>query len=498
MTFILACCDIYSRDEVVSSKQQSIDDFLRFLETHLNRVKRVQKKNQKATSVSSPLRERLGSTRMIEKIRPRSGSVKVGEKTKMAFVPLSESHSSTSTVLDHYSEDHEDAFAAESAKLKTTATLKEIYDLFIHPIYGISFLIPAQTLPTCTFTAANAIDWIASHMETPNDPMAILTQMKDAKYICHASGDFRKPIIPGFHLYFVVQQDFMAKEERKPPLNNLFLFENEWMEVEIVDSVEKIRSLPFDRPVKPWQLYKECFLDVDVNNKSDRAEWGHAKYGRVMVPGYAYEIAVEWIAASGSVMNDLVQGWNRKALHCNYQLIPVPPDPIADLWPEKLNPFRTPVFVPLNFDGIDNGPITSKVEFGSSNEAFSTEDMLLLEAIAIRFGFTPSVALPQSSQIMVHCTGMMFLYLPPFKKVYTTLQNDREFNSADYRLGFLWNVNHLIPNRKWKSCTINDSEELFPVRILRDMKCFCSNQNNRLAKFWADYSASPTGQTRLG
>lgn len=93
----LGLCDIYSKDSMVLSKKQCVDDFLRFVETHLNRVKRAQKK-QKATSVSSPLRERLGSTRLSDKIRPRSESVKVGEKSKMFSSPLSESHSGTLNV----------------------------------------------------------------------------------------------------------------------------------------------------------------------------------------------------------------------------------------------------------------------------------------------------------------------------------------------------------------------------------------------------------------
>lgn len=93
----LGACDIYSKDSMILSRKQCVDDFLRFLETHLNRVKRTQKK-QKATSVSSPLRERLGSTRLSDKIRPRSESVKVGEKSKMFSSPLSESHSGTLNV----------------------------------------------------------------------------------------------------------------------------------------------------------------------------------------------------------------------------------------------------------------------------------------------------------------------------------------------------------------------------------------------------------------
>lgn len=50
--------------------------------------------------------------------------------------------------------------------------------------------------------------------------------------ICHASGDWDKPIIPGFYLYYIAQQDKSCKEYTEP-LNDLRAFENEWMEIEI-------------------------------------------------------------------------------------------------------------------------------------------------------------------------------------------------------------------------------------------------------------------------
>lgn len=47
-------------------------------------------------------------------------------------------------------------------------------------------------------------------------------------------------------------------------------------------------------------------LDIDVSSKSDRVEWGHAKYQTVFRPDYAYELVVEWLTASGSIVSELV------------------------------------------------------------------------------------------------------------------------------------------------------------------------------------------------
>lgn len=50
--------------------------------------------------------------------------------------------------------------------------------------------------------------------------------------------------------------------------------------------------------------------------------------------------------------------------------------------------------------------------------------------------------------------------------------------------GFLWQWNHMIPNKKWKSYVINGTDELFQLRMLRDFKEFCLNCDGRLLKFW--------------
>jgi DEP domain-containing protein 5 len=52
------------------------------------------------------------------------------------------------------------------------------------------------------------------------------------------------------------------------------------------------------------------------------------------------------------------------------------------------------------------------------------------------------------------------------------------------KIGFLWSWNHMIHNKKWKALVINHSDELFQLRLLRDFKDFCSNQDQRLQNFW--------------
>lgn len=57
-------------------------------------------------------------------------------------------------------------------------------------------------------------------------------------------------------------------------------------------------------------------------------------------------------------------------------------------------------------------------------------------------------------------------------------------NGNGYKLGFLWQWNHMIANKKWKSLVINGTDEIFQLRMLRNFRDFCSNTDGRLLKFW--------------
>ena len=53
-------------------------------------------------------------------------------------------------------------------------------------------------------------------------------------------------------------------------------------------------------------LYQNGRLDVDLNNKSERCEWGHIKYHAEFSPLRAYEIVVQWLCSTGTIVTELV------------------------------------------------------------------------------------------------------------------------------------------------------------------------------------------------
>jgi len=53
-------------------------------------------------------------------------------------------------------------------------------------------------------------------------------------------------------------------------------------------------------------LYKHTHLEIDINAKSDRIEWGHARYQSEYRADRAFELVVQWVTASGTIVADLV------------------------------------------------------------------------------------------------------------------------------------------------------------------------------------------------
>lgn len=356
--------------------------------------------------------------------------------------------------------------------------------------------------------------------------------------ICHASGVITKPISQGYFL--IVVQDKKSKDYHKPICGS-DTFENEWMEVELKcdcisnqtkDYIPRFLQESAQISFLDGPIYKQMHLEIDPLQKSDRVEWGHLRYHRRMTPGYAYELVVQWLTASGSIVYDLIYGWCRKAPQCGLQLVPIPADLLAEPFTEKSDPLRGPIFIPLNLNCLErNGPCLFD-EF--DKETYNDRLILFQEAIVIRFGFVPAYVetITGSNETSfdrqyVHCTGSMFILVPTINqslkirrgvasgkkskespnlrshslnKIYPDSLADIVFmsrhvntaNSNEFennrKVGFLWSWNHMVPNKKWKSLTLSSSPsgELLPFRILADFKEFCSNQNERLTKFWEE------------
>lgn len=376
--------------------------------------------------------------------------------------------------------------------------------------------------------------------------------MRREGMICHASGEISKPIVSGYFLYYIVSQDTKSKDYAKP-LGDLEAFENEWMEIELKhDHVPNTKEAKVPRFLHDsvemhfldGPVYKQLHLEIDPGGKSDRVEWGHVRYHTTVTPGYAFELVVQWLTSSGPIVYDLIYGWSRKAQLCNFNLVPIPADLLAEPFTEKSDPLRGPIFIPLNTTCLEKDGNLLFKEF--RKETLNDRLILFQEAIVARFGFMPAyvetkMGSNESSfdRQYVHCTGNMFVLVPsphqslkirrrlasggklkkptfvkryPLNNVYTETQstthdtyvtrhvNLLKTNEFDVprKIGFLWSWNHMVPNKKWKSFVLNSSPEgeLFQLRMLADFKDFCSNQNDRLVHFWEECWAKKEAETQ--
>ncbi|XP_067645946.1 GATOR complex protein Iml1 isoform X2 [Eurosta solidaginis] len=532
-------CDIYTESVVENTKKQ-VEDFLRLMEVHINKVKRQRvhdsptaqshlSRRRHSTSiisrpqpnqglVNSPFRERVGSNRLPDK-RPSFVPKPVMKVDRGRISPAADAAAVALNTDLSNKEDHDDGFVMD-VKLRPNANLSEILEAMKHPVTGIAFFTQTPSLPSYTFVSYDVLLWLKHHLDSSRNPLDVLEAMRKEKMICHASGDWDKQVIPGFYLYYIAQQDKNAKDYVKP-LYDLSAFENEWMEIELQGcnhlwtDETRIPNVPtFLRDIpsaQSWadysrnrKIYRHSHLEINVNHKSDRMEWGHVKYHTVMQPGYAFEIVVEWVTASGPIVWDLIWGWTRKANHCNYELISVPADPMAEPFTEKSDPLRGPIFIPLSEKFLSE----KDVMFGEFAEESRADRMLLFqEAILARFGFLPCVIekkfsfnkdVPKEYQY-VHCSGHMFVLIRCSKNNYQIESPSRQEanvtrcvyghtnnTNVPKKVGFLWAWNHMIPNKKWKSLIIKNSPdgELFQLKMLKDFRDFCSDTDERLTKFW--------------
>ncbi|XP_038215232.1 GATOR complex protein Iml1 isoform X5 [Zerene cesonia] len=537
-------CDVYptpTRHDL----DHLTEGFLKMTESYFNKVKRPNK--QRGGVSSSPFRERVGSTRLPDRPRLRI------EAMAAAKAVLERAQSQTGESEDAYDD------GVIEPKLKSNATLSEIRDRMRHPTLGVGFLQQTVSLPSHTFVSMYSIHWLQANMEnvTCQKATSIMEKLLHEKMICHASGDMLERFVVGYYMYHILPQK--KDEEREltdyvKPLGDLQSFENEWMEVEVLGprspilhsetnsgAIDISGSSPVvdDSGIPAFlcdhidpnymqlgngdmPLYKNTHLDIDVNNKSDRIEWGHARYQATFRPDQAYEMCIQWAVASGNIVAELIFGWARKAQSCRLQMVPIPADPLALPFTEKSDPLRGPIYVPLNEEPLLRGK--SALFEGFPEEEWAERLFLFQEAIVGRFGFikctveSTSHAAGVGDHLYVHVTGNMFILIPTtvkseqraLRKPINKPLNASRYpvhseaapsphegyitrhvsgkNKDDYdnsrRMGFLWSWNHMI-SKKWKwSQTTATGDEAFQMRMLRDFKHFCANQEQRLSQFW--------------
>nr|XP_023026685.1 GATOR complex protein DEPDC5-like [Leptinotarsa decemlineata] len=233
---------------------------------------------------------------------------------------------------------------------------------------------------------------------------------------------------------------FLDDKENFIPSGDLQIFQNDWMEVEVKpplnwglttpstslqvpnSHLDRDQGIPhflcedIDAEYADCDLdgpmYQRMRLETDVFGKSDRVEWGHARYQTVFRPDQAYELIVEWLTSSGSIIFELLFGWHRKAQSCGLQMVPIPHDPLALPYSDKSDPLRGPIFVPLNIMDLEQDHHLFK-EFRS--DTYIERLFLFQEAILQRFGFIscqvepPNKTNTSREHQYVHATGTVFV-----------------------------------------------------------------------------------------
>ncbi|XP_034840644.1 GATOR complex protein Iml1 isoform X4 [Maniola hyperantus] len=568
-------CDIYptpTRHDL----DHLTEGFLKMTEAYFNKVKRPNRqrvagacgasdpaltRRRHSTSIltrnaqqggvsNSPFRERVGSTRLPDRPRLRVEAIAASKTV------LERSQSQTGECDDTYDD------GVIEPKLKANATLQEILERMRHPSLGVGFLQQTVSLPSHTFVSIYAIQWLLANMENMTyEKATVIMQVTCAKLlqekmICHASGDTLKRYVAGYYMYHILpQKNNKEITDYVTPLGDLQSFENEWMEVEVLgprspllppEATSGAIDISGSSPVTnesgipaflcdnidpnymqlesdDMPLYKNTHLDIDVNNKSDRIEWGHARYQATFRPDQAYEMCIQWAVASGNIVAELIIGWFRKAQTCRLQMVPIPADPLALPFTEKSDPLRGPIYVPLNEEPLLRGK--SALFEGFPEDSWLERLFLFQEAIVGRFGFikctveSTSHAADVGDHLYVHLTGNMFILIPttvkseqkglrakPVNKLvnagrypvhpeaapsphegYITRHVDvknKDCYDNTRRMGFLWSWNHMI-SKKWKGSQAPAAgDEVFQMRMLRDFKHFCANHEQRLSQFW--------------
>ncbi|XP_021373105.1 DEP domain-containing protein 5-like isoform X1 [Mizuhopecten yessoensis] len=511
-------CDIYE-EKSTTEHQNLIHGFVRMTEI-LNRLKRTAKRSKLSgdSSVSSTASE-----------SSKTAPVQGGEATSRP---------------------------KDVDTLTTGSPPTKLIEAMLDAQFGLPFLSKQPGLPNNCFIAEEAVTWCIQNIQgvvTTSHAINLLQVLVDDKLIVHASWNPNHKFVYGFYFYCIPQVKDKAKDIEQQPVN--VLFQRNFFEVNVlaVDEQEnqhqtsshltdstRSRSLSSINPATDdWRmemsldtdntewgqqlatlLHKYVTIDVDVLDKSDRPEWATVRYHSYYSPTCAFQLQLQWMVATGSILGELVYSWARKMSSCGFHLIPVPVDPFALPSAPDSDSLRGPIFVPLDIDCLTDGrAIITKGHGQSWREKLHSFQIAIIK----RFGFMPAGVRDISEDAYpmgqgedyshyVHCTGGNFVLMEdshvsspvakdsPYsssfnKKSNAELRKDyikrsqssqfqQQEQEPESKIGYLWSWN-FMSSKRWRSG--NTGDEFFQDKMLADFRNFCSNKENRLQEFWLEW-----------
>ena len=333
----------------------------------------------------------------------------------------------------------------------------KIAEIMVDTQFGLPLLSKQPGLPHNCFISEEAVNWCIQEVDGVKNltsAIALMQRLIDDQVIVHASGNPKHKFIYGFYLYCVIPNKDKAQEN----LVYNSTFENEWCEVVVTGAKrrepkekfhlsDEVPSRPYenmiDAETEDWRtqtglslrsqgwgqqsatlLNKYVSVDVDFNGRSDRPEWATARFHAYYSPHCAWELELQWVVATGSILAELGSTWYRKATPCGFHFLPVPVDPFALPTAPDSDPLRGPIIVPLNISCMSDG---NKTIFHGYDQDTKTQKLKQFQqSIIKRYGFMPFsvMAKPtgyppspnpsstsQTEEHYVHCSGGMFVLI---------------------------------------------------------------------------------------
>lgn len=299
---------------------------------------------------------------------------------------------------------------------------------------GLNFLSLSSSNRTTEklFVSAEFVHWLIVYVPEIDTTLAAIEycqRLLDEGKIRHVSGE--QKFIYGFYIYYFVT----------PTSKDV---EGIFYEAAVLDSSCSAETSSNFCPYR-FNLRK---MDFDPQKRSERTEWGQLRTSRGFCLNSVFEINIQWLVATGAIVNDLIMNLHRKSLVHPLCLLPVPSDPFALPHDPFSDPLRSPILVALNKNIVGH----------LADDVFQRFQI----AILTRFGFLPLSCDVHSQKQFIHMSAGMCVLL-----------NKRE--------GYFWGWNSTLGHRYRSQQTTGD--EAFQDKILADFCSFCDNCENRVQNF---------------
>ncbi|XP_022108430.1 GATOR complex protein DEPDC5-like isoform X2 [Acanthaster planci] len=461
----------------------------------------------------------------------------------------------------------------EPEKLSLLSPASLVTAVMRSPIEGVTLMAgDAKGLPGDSFVSAEAVAWIRKTLigsVSHDEALSVMQAILEEGFIHSVfSAAANKTFLYGYYIYcFVPQSEVTSPDARRPsgvrearpPLTFEPTSRNPWFEVSCSSpegrNYGKVPHRPMEEssggkdemaveknegadlpeiggdngmstgPETSFKqpAYKSLFLEIDSSKLKDRVEWCHVGYHSNYNPVSAFEIELQWLTSTPSLLQELITNWARRAVTSGFHLVPTHVDPFG-FNADTSDSLHSPLFIELR---LPEGCLGNRVTLEEGSKA-SDKMRQIQQAILARFGFLnnqTSCHSPLASNIQsdhgalpihcqyIHVTGCAFLLTTPFAHMHlptlraqclpclcklgashagcsgwTTDSRSQDSGSAGAqspvsqirsgsKLGFLYVHNYLL-SKKWRSSATGD--EKFHEALLADFSRFCQGEDGRL------------------